>query len=283
MSLKEHIFGSNSEKELYYHLKSIWGRDYNLYPGLKFANIFNIDNINITNEERKFLESTEIDYTVCTKKDKPLICIEFDGWRHGYSRDGHYVEILKDKWRKIKFELKLRIAKECNIPFVIVSSDEKNNISEKIHLSIIDSIIGQILAKIKYNEYCGELEDPELAEIVAEYENDPIVKELKKLEEKLNSKKILLNYTIISLQKPNDMELFIEKGLNENGVCVINPLKDINWYGCEISCETPKGKVIKQAWVRNFEGRMVSPQIIVDNIAKLVTFYDVAKLNNITI
>jgi len=58
---------------------------------------------------------------------------------------------------------------------------------------------------------------------------------------------------------------------------------DIRWHGCEVSCETPRGKVTERAQVRNFEGMLASPLTIVDNIAQLLAFYKAAILNGIEI
>ncbi len=103
--------------------------------------------------EKDYLFKTDIDYTICDKnKDKPLMCIEFDGRSGGYNREGEYIQIKNDPDRKRKLELKLRIANENDFPFFIISfpETEKTDLSEKLHLTVIDGIIGQTLAQIYF-------------------------------------------------------------------------------------------------------------------------------------
>ena len=43
MNVKKSVFGSNSEKSVYKHLKSVWENEYNIYHNLPYANIFAIN------------------------------------------------------------------------------------------------------------------------------------------------------------------------------------------------------------------------------------------------
>jgi hypothetical protein len=124
MSLRKSIFDNENERELYENLKSRWGKIFNIYPQLPFTKIFDINTLkNVDEKEKDFLLKTNIDYTICDKKDRPLMCIEFDGMGGGYSREGKYIPNLKiiplkgRERRKMKLELKLRIAKEHQFPF----------------------------------------------------------------------------------------------------------------------------------------------------------------------
>ena len=296
MSLRNSIFDGSHEKELFKHLNSVWGNVFNIYPQLPFTKIFDIKTLKVSRKERDFLLKTNIDYTICNNRDRPLMCIEFDGMCHGYSRDGRYIQIVPDPVRKKKLELKLKIAKEHSFPFYIISYNETTYISEQIYLAIIDSIIGQTMTSIlfpkKVNEYLegakdftgtmdkGEVHDyiQDLiinAEVDLELTWDPVSRKASEIEKLLILKGILKRYSYRFLSKPDLPEI--------KDICDVEGLKkrmkawdNIEWQGCEVICETPMGKVMERVWVRNFEGAYVSPIIIAKNIAELITFYKVA-------
>lgn len=303
MSLKECVFDGYHEKELFVHLNSMWKDNFNIYPQLPFTKIADIETLNISHNERDFILKTNIDYTVCDKEDKPLMCIEFDGWSQGYNRGGEYIQIVEDQLRKKKLELKLKIAMEHRFPFYIISYNEKTYLLEKIHLAVIDGIIGETIAKMKFrdkiNEYLEDSKDTlssmseyeryeyiqdlvTSAEVELELKWNPISKKAAEIEGVLIDKGIISGHSSKPLSKPELPEIkyiFDIKGIEKR----LKAWKDIKWHGCEVSCETPKGKVTEQAWVRNFEGMLASPLIIVQNIAELLAFYKAAILNGIEI
>ena len=303
MSLKKHIFDGYHEKELFKHLNSMWKDKFNIYPHLPFTKIFDIDTLTISQNEKDFLLKTNIDYTICDKEDKPLMCIEFDGLSHGYNRGGKYIQIKEDPLRKKKLELKLKIAIEHGFPFYIISYPEKRYLSEEIHLTVIDGIIGETIAKMKFEEKINEyLEDSkDILSFISGYERDeyiqdlaisaeveleltwnPISKKVAQIERILYNKGIISGYSFKYLSKPELPEI---RGVFdiERVVKRLKAWKNIKWHGCEVSCKTPKGKSTEQAWVRNFEGMLASPLIIVKNIAELLAFYKAAILNGIKI
>lgn len=301
MSLKECIFDGFHEKKLFKHLNSIWKDNFNIYPQLPFAKIFDIGTLGINQNEKDFLLKTNIDYTICDKKDKPLMCIEFDGWSHGYNRGAEYIQIVEDRLRKKKLELKLKISVEHHFPFYIISYDEKMYLLEKIHLTVIDGIIGETIAKMEFRDKINEyLEDSkDTLNSMSEYERyeyiqdlvisteveleltwNPISKKAAEIEGLLIDKGIISGHSYKPLSKPELPEIkdfFDIEGFEKR----LKSWKDIKWHGCEVSCETPKGKVMGRAYVRNFEGMLASPLIIVENIAELLAFYKAAILNGI--
>jgi hypothetical protein len=303
MSSRECIFDGDHEKELFGRMNSIWENSFNVYPQLPFTKIFDIETLNVSSNEKDFLLKTNIDYTVCDKRDKPLMCIEFDGWGHGYNRGGEYVQILEDPRRKWKLELKLKIAMEHDFPFYITSYDEMEYLSPKIHLTVIDGIIGQTIAKLnlqdKINEYLENSKDivssmseyeaheyiQELvwsAEAVLELAWDLIAKKEAEIESMLSAKGVVSGYTLKFLSKPElpkMKDMYDIEGLQNR----LRAWKDIKWHGCEVSCKTPRGEVTQRALVRNFEGMLASPITIANNIAKLLAFSKAATLNGIEI
>lgn len=307
MSLKKHIFDSHQEKKLFKHLNSIWRRSLNIYPQLPFTKIFNIETLKIKPKEKDFLLKTNIDYTICDKEDKPLMCIEFDGLSKGFNRGGEYIQLIKDTLRKKKLELKLKIALEHNFPFYIISYDERKYISENIHLTVLDGIIGQTIAKMgfqnKINEYLersskevstmSKYEKDEFiqdmvisAEVELELSWDPIARKAAKLNHILIANGIISSWSSKYLSEPELPEIKLDSNIEDLKESLDKRLEswnDIMYHGCEVECETSKGRVKERAWIRNFEGMLVSPLIIVKNIAELLAFYKAATINEIEI
>jgi hypothetical protein len=305
MSIRESIFGGYHEAETYKHIKSVWNDQVIIYPQIPFASIFNIDTLDVNKNEREFLLKTSIDYTVCEKiNGKPLLCIEFDGMGHGYNRNGQYIQIIPDSKRKWKLNLKLKMAQEDHFPFYIVSYEEKKYLTEKIHLTVIDSIIGQSLARLNLDNILQEymvdskniidaLDEHEKhdyfqdmvisAEVVSELTWDPIVKKAGELDTLLRKNNININkWGYRYLEKPELPEM---KSLDDIETLEkrIEKMKEVEWVGCEIYCETSKGTIYEKAWIRNFEGEIASPLVIVQNIVELMLLYKVAFLFEINI
>jgi len=302
MSLQKCIFDGFHEEILFKHINSMWKDNFNIYPQLPFTKIFDIGTLNISQNERDFLLKTNIDYTVCDKEDKPLMCIEFDGWSHGYNRGDKYIQIVRDPLRKKK--LKLKISIEHHFPFYIISYDEKMYLPGKIHLTVLDAIIGETIAKIKFRDKINEyLEDSKaILNSMSEYERyeyiqdlvisteveleltwNPISKKAAEIESILSEKGIISGrryYKPLSKPElPETKDFFDIDGFNER----LKLWKDIKWHGYEVSFETPKGKVIERSYVRNFEGMMASPLTIVKIVAEFLAFYKAAILNGIEI
>lgn len=304
MTIKKSIFDGYHEKNLFKHLNLMWEDKFNIYPQLPFSKIFDIETLNINENEMNFLYKTNIDYTVCDKKeDKPVMCIEFDGWSHGYNRGGEYIQLTEDKLRKKKLELKLKISIEHHFPFYIIAYKEKEYIDEKIHLTVLDGIIGETIAKREFRDKINEyLEDSkEVLDSMSEYERheyiqdlvtsteieleltwNPISKKAAEIMENLSNRGIISKMFYKPLSKPELPEVknfFDTEGLENR----LKAFKDRKWRGCEVSFQTPKGKVTQQSWVRNFEGMQASPLIIVQNIAELLALNKAAIINGIKI
>lgn len=95
MRVKQHVFGSFSERGNYYKLIRQWSKDYYIYHNLPFMNIFDIDKkmikkLKLSESQIDFLKKTSIDYTLCDLEDKPIVCIEFDGLQQGFNLGTKY-------------------------------------------------------------------------------------------------------------------------------------------------------------------------------------------------
>lgn len=159
MKIRDSVFGSPQERDFYSTLKSRWADKFNLYPSLPFTNIIDIQGADIKEGEKQYLFKTSVDLTLCGKEtDKPITSIDFDGLGHGFSHEGKYIQVRqsKDPFRKLKFDLKLRVAQKTSYPYIIVSVEEAQPFSEDLELTIVDGLIGRILARKRFEELLKE-------------------------------------------------------------------------------------------------------------------------------
>lgn len=92
MSVRKTIFGSASEMELFRSIKETWHPRLRVYPQVPFCQVFDLDDLGLSKSQVNYLRMTSIDYTVCNHAGSPLLCIEFDGMGHGFSKDGKYIQ-----------------------------------------------------------------------------------------------------------------------------------------------------------------------------------------------
>jgi len=294
MKIKSSVFGSGSEKELFKTLESHWSKKFNIYPSLPFTSIIDIRDSELNQKQEEFLYKTSVDYTLCTKADKPLLSIDFDGLGHGFSKNGEYIQIIptKDPYRKLKFDLKLDVTKKVLYPLFVISYDEKVPIGEDLHLTIVDGIIGEFLAwrhthrlineRLKENEHrIAELSNHERqkyfqdlvigAEVEAELTWDPISSKAAEYEGLGIRRGLWKGYSAEYLCDPelpegdpfSDLDLLKRRA---------EAFKEVRRIGRKITVRTRMGEISETVWVRNCEGWGVSPGIIAENIAELIVF-----------
>lgn len=226
MSIKENVFGSGSERLIYKALREKWGKSFNLYHNLPFLNVFSCKDkefmdfakgyaiCKISTEQFQQLKSLSIDFVFCDKTDKPVLCIEFDGLQDGFNIGSSY-QSNKDKGsrksRKDLLDLKLKIAHGFGMPFFVMSSAHFKSLSNVANIAIVDAVIGEIFANdyrtIRLNSFntkqlgYSEAEFAELSqieqdslienwllevEVSADYEKNPVFKEVARLSKELN-------------------------------------------------------------------------------------------------
>lgn len=300
--IKTSVFGSRSEKELFTSLRSQWGAKFDLWPSLPLAQIIDIESVRryLKEKELDFFLKTNIDYTLCTKDGRPILSVEFDGLGKGYSRNGEYVQMepTKDPHRKLKLDLKLKVSQKEKYPFFVVSFEESKSLHEDLGLTIVDGIIGQVLAKQEfqealktlYNEHKDRIESlpssiqreyvQDLvwdAETQAELRWDPIAEQASKYECEAFEKGIVKSYKTEYLNDPKlpDGDPFTDPTVLEKRIAV---MKSAIRVGCRIIADTPKVAIIETVWLRNFEDNAVSPLHIATNIAELLVFRRVLDL-----
>src|SRR5689334_21732019 len=161
MGVKKHVFGSNPERDHFYKLSRRWGDKYHIYHNLPFLNVFDMTNlidrpqsqlqpVLINELDLSRLKKTSIDFTLCNENDEPQLCIEFDGLQQGFNVGPKYYPNSDPQslnpWRQQITELKLRVATLSHFPFFIVASTHFAKLSPTTELTIVDGIIGEVLA-----------------------------------------------------------------------------------------------------------------------------------------
>lgn len=273
MKIKRSIFGSPREYELFKSLQNRWSKDFDLWPSLPFSCIVELEESEpiLSPKERNYFYNSNIDYTLCTKNGQPVLSIEFDGLGKGFSRNGEYIQIKesRDPYRKLKMDLKIKIAKKLDYPFYVIAFEESEVLEPNLSLTIVDGIIGQVLAhkpKI-YSAIYGIL--PSTSDD-AELITDPIVSLSAKMMGAAFEKGIIKTFREEFLSDPKlpEGDLF--------DIAVIEArfeaIKTVMRVGCRVIVDTQKIAIVETVWVRNFEDNFVSPIHIARNIAEMLVF-----------
>lgn len=152
MAVKDSIFGSKSEERGFRAIEHTWGKDYVVYPQIPLSALFTPDPK--WRDTSNFFFKTSVDYVLCSNEGHPILAIDFDGLGGGFDRDGEYVQVeaASDRFRKRKFDIKLRFAEQNGFPYHIVSSQEFSYLGAGIELTVADGIIGSVIAKKRFLE-----------------------------------------------------------------------------------------------------------------------------------
>jgi len=297
MSVAKTVFASNSEKTNYYKLKRTWGEKYNIYHNLPFLNVLSPKGIRdisqgldvrpkgFTQEEFNLLKKTSIDYTICNLKDEPLFCIEFDGMQQGFNKGTEYISddriLHPSNWRKKITELKLRVAMSNFFPFIVVGATYFKAISNSTKLTIVDGLIGNLLATMDVkkknrnfsveqlgltNDEFQSLSEEEKdyiikdwmisIEIESQFKNNPLANRRADLERICQG--LWSGYSILSLVNPS-----FEPG-------DIKDLQSVKLHGLRIVYHTNDlGPISGDAWIPNFNMPYVSGFTILEDIAAI--------------
>lgn len=168
MGINKQVFASNPERDNFYKLNHRWGDKYRLYHNLPFLNVFNTKGLVNPEKINSFegfadptvpaeliiddidfnrLKKTSIDYTLCGDDERPILCIEFDGLKDGFNTGTEYrFDGPPDPWRELITSLKLKVAHGSLFPFFVVGSREFRDLSEEAQLTMVDGIVGDVLA-----------------------------------------------------------------------------------------------------------------------------------------
>ena len=157
MAIRKMIFDSTTEKNIFDDLIHKWNNKITALPHIPFKDVIDIQSKYIKQVEReKFLLKTNFDFVVVSNQKvnfgEPILAIEFDGWGHGFSNNGEYIEInkTKDPYRKLKLDCKIRICEQEGFPLVVVSYQEIEKVVKDQLFTILDEIIGQVLSNKEF-------------------------------------------------------------------------------------------------------------------------------------
>ena len=158
MTVKKSVFGSRGEERGFRSIEHMWGEEYRVFPQVPFSALFEPDAS--WRDTSNLFFKTSIDYVLCTNEGEPLLAIDFDGLGRGFDRDGQYVQVEEtgeDPHRKLKFDFKLRYAKKSDFPYYVVASDEFRHLGQGIELTVVDGIIGTVLANRDFDDRISAL------------------------------------------------------------------------------------------------------------------------------
>jgi hypothetical protein len=154
-------------------------------------------------------------------------------------------------------------------PFFVISSEESKAVEPNLNLTIVDGVIGQVLAHKPeiYSAIYGIL--PSTSDD-AELKTDPIVSLYAKMMHGAFERGIVKTFRVEFLNDPKlpEGDPFDARVLEAR----IGVLKTTIRVGCRVVVDTAKLAIIETIWVRNFEGSIVSPLHIAYNIAHLLAF-----------
>jgi hypothetical protein len=296
MAVKKNVFASRSERDNYYKLVRIWGSDYQIHHNLPFLNVFDTNNlidiqdnsnitpIILTPIEINRLKKTSIDFTICDKEDSPILCIEFDGLQQGFNVGATYYPdrliYSPNPWRREITELKLRVARGSFFPFFVIGSKQFRDISENVKMTIVDGIIGEVLASKESHKTINDFSIEKLSipaeefdqmspqdqhemiqnwvwyvEIESEFNNNPIVKLRWQMERELNINGFSIENLTYPSIAPGD-----KQGFN-----------NIILHGNRITYDTTDfGKISGDCWLPNFNMPGFSGWGLSEDIAAIV-------------
>ena len=171
MKINQSVFGSHSESKVIKDLQRKWGETFSIHHNVPLLNIIGIDpNQDVAGEyssgpdrfsarEYAYLKMTSVDIVLSDKNtEAPLIGIEFDGMRLGFSKATKYVPGEPDESRIWKMNIKCKCFMLANMPFFIISTRETGAVDSSTAVTLLDSIIGQMVSGSEtWKDFCKEL------------------------------------------------------------------------------------------------------------------------------
>ncbi len=302
MTVRENVFASKAEKRNYLKLRRAWGANYSLYHNLPFLSVFSTDDLvdmsdwrhpkpfSVGPEEVARLKKTSIDFTLCDDDDRPILCIEFDGLQEGFSVGTDYYAsrniTQRSPWRRHITELKLKVAHGSLFPFFVVGSKEFADLDLTAGVTIVDGIVGEVMAiresGIRFSDGFDPaemgisqedfdalpsqakrevIEDWAIGvEVDAELSNNPIARQRAMLEHELG----ITSYSVEPLEYP---AADFTTTIGDRASAFANAIL----FGSRIVLHTPdRGDVAADAWLPNFKSAGFSPYGLTEEIAGLL-------------
>lgn len=266
------IYDSKSEKGVFERLKSTWSPHLELYPELPLAKILSLEESDrLTESERRFFYSTNVDFTFCEPGGKPFLSVEYDGLGGGFSRGWTYVAERRtiDENRGWKLNFKLGCARDAFYPLIVLSADETEPLAEDDSLSLLDGIVGSCLANRRMHDILDELvkDSREELDSLTGWEKDELCQDLV-LQAEVAAK---MQYDIMSMET-SKLQLLVQgskwgshplrepEGTYPTDMLDANGLKKsigdqqaAERVGTRVNVDLPNGvTILRTVWMRNF-------------------------------
>ena len=292
MTVKKSIFGSKSEERGFRSIEHTWGEGYRIFPQIPFSVLFEPDSS--WQDTSNLFFKISIDYVLCTNQGRPLLAIDFDGLGRGFDREGRYVQVEEtpDPHRKLKFDFKLRYAKESEFPYYVVASEEFEHLGKEIELTVVDGIIGSVLARRDFhdripsvveehrgiidnlapNEQYDYIQDLVISqEVDSDFAHNPIKKRVAEIRDQIytisGSFSWAVSYWHYEEPKLPDLDgpgLFASVG---SLTARLEAMSNVERWGCVCTLsDTSVGEVSEIVWIRN----VVHSLSLVQKIAELL-------------
>ena len=166
MPIRDSVFGSGAERKNFHKLVTRWGDTFRVYHNLPFLNVVEpkpgewlLDGDSgpdladiiakrwqITCDQVDQLKKTSIDYVLCDQSDRPLIGIEFDGYGGSSAKSEYLPGMGSPSPREYMTRWKLKVAHGCAFRYVVVNSEEFEDLSRTERSMIVDCLVGSVLA-----------------------------------------------------------------------------------------------------------------------------------------
>jgi hypothetical protein len=267
-AVRKSVFGSETERRIFGHLVRKWSERLNVYHNLPFLQIFDLNKIigimSLGEVETSRLKKTSIDFVFCDKEDRPLVAIDFDGLNEGFSNGSAYIDDQNSKaWRKLIFNLKLSVAHWFDFPYVIVRSAQFKLIPSEAKVTVVDGVIGSVLAKLKAREKWAKID---------------VVKEIPALEKMTKTERSeAVQDLLIQVETAQQFEncpitarrwaLFKEIGVTKYGHF---PLEYSNSRGVEAYVCVGEQKTFARVWIPAFGVSGICELGLLENLGYLV-------------
>lgn len=297
MKIRDSVFDSESEKELYSSIKGKWSKKVSIIPQVPLCKIIALTSNEIDGFRKECFPSipgsyffqAHTDYTVCDLKGRPLLSIEFDGMYGGYSSGTTYnCDYQWNPERELKLNYKLKLTALVGYPLLVISYQENEPISPGETLTILDGIIGSCIASLQlrsqvdknFNEMLinssGAYTDEDCqnllwdTEIILELEWDPLAKLAAEYCQKCFEKGVH-GYGFEWTGEPElpDINDLAQPGGAQRR---IDALKNQTGIGCKVRVKLFQGEVVEKVLLRNFDAAHIEPLGIAENIAKYKAF-----------
>jgi len=293
MEVRDTVLDSELEANTFQTLESKWSPALKIFPSLPLLKIFQVDSNELNAKELWYFNKSHVDYTLCSPNNQPILSIEFDGVKGGFSRDGVYLPEIKmiDPMENHQIDIKLKVANSVNYPLMVISYEELKNFDEEDTLTILYGIIRQLIAQeepLQYQKGVAEEPDEEPVEShgYQKFENiqdlrtsaeneteallDPIADKALEYEQKcaeFGLNKHRFDYLI-------DPPLFGIKNIFDEEIIQsqIKAMKRIVRVGCRVTVENSKIVIAQPVWIHNSEFFEINLLSMAKTIAKYLAF-----------